>query len=85
LIVINLLSPAAAQRYHVQALDDEPAIGIRDSPPPLPPDCYLSKTMLTSDKGRFYAFGRVFSSTVCAGHKIRIRAPATSSAGRTTS
>jgi len=29
----------------------------------------------TSDKGRFYAFGRVFSGTVRAGPKIRIQGP----------
>jgi len=29
----------------------------------------------TSDKGRFYAFGRVFSGTVRAGPKVRIQGP----------
>jgi elongation factor 2 len=29
----------------------------------------------TSDKGRFYAFGRVFSGTVKAGLKVRIQGP----------
>ncbi len=29
----------------------------------------------TSDKGRFYAFGRVFSGTVRSGPKIRIQGP----------
>ena len=29
----------------------------------------------TSDKGRFYAFGRVFSGTVSAGPKVRIQGP----------
>jgi len=29
----------------------------------------------TSDKGRFYAFGRVFSGTVKAGMKVRIQGP----------
>jgi elongation factor 2 len=29
----------------------------------------------TSDKGRFYAFGRVFSGTVATGQKARIMGP----------
>ena len=29
----------------------------------------------TNDKGRFYAFGRVFSGTVSAGQKVRIMGP----------
>jgi len=36
---------------------------------------YVSKMVPTSDKGRFYAFGRVFSGTVKAGPKIRIQGP----------
>ena len=29
----------------------------------------------TNDKGRFYAFGRVFSGTVASGQKVRIQGP----------
>lgn len=29
----------------------------------------------TADKGRFYAFGRVFSGTVATGMKVRIMGP----------
>jgi elongation factor 2 len=29
----------------------------------------------TNDKGRFYAFGRVFSGTVSSGMKVRIQGP----------
>merc|ERR1711943_81987 len=29
----------------------------------------------TSDKGRFYAFGRVFSGTIATGQKVRIKGP----------
>jgi elongation factor 2 len=36
---------------------------------------YISKMVPTSDKGRFYAFGRVFSGTVRAGLKVRIQGP----------
>ncbi|KAH9996033.1 P-loop containing nucleoside triphosphate hydrolase protein [Russula vinacea] len=71
MIVINLPSPATAQRYRVETLyegpmDDESAIGIL---------LYVSKMVPTSDKGRFYAFGRVFSGSVRSGPKIRIQGP----------
>ena len=32
---------------------------------------YISKMVPTSDKGRFYAFGRVFSGRVASGMKVR--------------
>jgi len=80
MIVINLPSPATAQRYRAETLyegpmDDESAIGIRDCDPKAPLVVYISKMVPTSDKGRFYAFGRVFSGTVKAGPKIRIQGP----------
>ena len=36
---------------------------------------YISKMVPTNDKGRFYAFGRVFSGTVGSGMKVRIMGP----------
>lgn len=36
---------------------------------------YVSKMVPTTDKGRFYAFGRVFSGTVATGQKVRIMGP----------
>ncbi|KDQ63164.1 hypothetical protein JAAARDRAFT_694396 [Jaapia argillacea MUCL 33604] len=80
MIVISLPSPATAQRYRVETLyegpmDDESAIGVRDCDPKGPLMLYISKMVPTSDKGRFYAFGRVFSGTVRAGPKIRIQGP----------
>lgn len=36
---------------------------------------YVSKMVPTTDKGRFYAFGRVFSGTVSTGLKTRIMGP----------
>ncbi|KAF8347045.1 P-loop containing nucleoside triphosphate hydrolase protein [Amanita rubescens] len=80
MIVINLPSPATAQRYRVETLyegpmDDESAIGIRDCNPKGPLVLYVSKMVPTTDKGRFYAFGRIFSGTVRAGPKIRIQGP----------
>ena len=80
MIVINLPSPATAQRYRVETLyegpmDDESAIAIRDCDPKGPLMVYVSKMVPTSDKGRFYAFGRVFSGTVSSGPKVRIQGP----------
>ncbi|CDZ96739.1 eukaryotic translation elongation factor 2 [Phaffia rhodozyma] len=80
MIVIHLPSPATAQRYRVETLyegpmDDECAIAIRDCDPKGPLMLYVSKMVPTSDKGRFYAFGRVFSGTVRSGPKIRIQGP----------
>uniref|UniRef100_A0A1D1YXL2 Elongation factor 2 n=1 Tax=Anthurium amnicola TaxID=1678845 RepID=A0A1D1YXL2_9ARAE len=80
MIVIHLPSPEAAQKYRAEMLyegpaDDECAIGIRDCDPNAPLMLYVSKMVPTSDKGRFYAFGRVFSGTVKSGLKVRIQGP----------
>lgn len=80
MIVINLPSPATAQKYRVETLyegpmDDESAVGIRNCDPKAPLVFYVSKMVPTSDKGRFYAFGRIFSGTIRSGPKIRIQGP----------
>lgn len=36
---------------------------------------YVSKMVPTADKGRFVAFGRVFSGTIGTGQKVRILGP----------
>jgi elongation factor 2 len=36
---------------------------------------FISKMVPTNDKGRFYAFGRVFGGTVETGQKVRIMGP----------
>lgn len=36
---------------------------------------YISKMVKSNEKGRFYAFGRVFSGTVKTGQKVRIMGP----------
>ena len=36
---------------------------------------FISKMVPTSDNGRFYAFGRVFSGKVKPGEKVRILGP----------
>jgi elongation factor 2 len=55
--------------------DDEACIGIRDCNAQAPLMLYVSKMVPTLDKGRFYAFGRVFSGTARAGLKVRIQGP----------
>ncbi|KAK3833642.1 MAG: P-loop containing nucleoside triphosphate hydrolase protein [Linnemannia gamsii] len=80
MLVIHLPSPITAQKYRVEnlyegPLDDECAKGIASCDPNAPLMLYISKMVPTSDKGRFYAFGRVFSGTVRAGLKVRIQGP----------
>ena len=80
MMILHLPSPVTAQKYRVEALyegpqDDEAAVGIRDCDANGPLMLYVSKMVPTSDKGRFYAFGRVFSGTVKSGVKVRIQGP----------
>merc|ERR1719386_455367 len=77
MIVTRLPSPRVAQKYRVENLyegpmDDEAANAIRACDPSGPLMMYVSKMIPTSDKGRFYAFGRVFSGTIATGQKVRI-------------
>merc|ERR1712196_600171 len=55
--------------------DDEAANAIRSCDPNGPLMMFVSKMIPTSDKGRFYAFGRVFAGTVATGQKVRIQGP----------
>ncbi|RKF57815.1 Elongation factor 2 [Erysiphe neolycopersici] len=80
MMILHLPSPVTAQKYRAESLyegpnDDEACIGIRDCDPKGPLMLYVSKMVPTSDKGRFYAFGRVFSGTVRSGLKVRIQGP----------
>jgi len=80
MIAIHLPSPVTAQKYRMEMLyegphDDEAAIGIKTCNPAGPLMMYVSKMVPTSDKGRFYAFGRVFSGIVATGMKARIMGP----------
>merc|ERR1712142_878915 len=80
MITIHLPPPVTAQRYRCELLyegpgDDEAAMGIKNCDPKAPLMMYISKMVPTSDKGRFYAFGRVFSGTVGTGVKVRIMGP----------
>ena len=82
MIVLHLPSPAKAQKYRVDTLyegplDDKTATAIRtcDTSEGAPLCMYISKMVPTSDKGRFYAFGRVFSGKIATGQKVRIMGP----------
>jgi len=80
MMILHLPSPASAQKYRMETLyegppDDASAIAIRDCDPKGPLMLYVSKMVPTSDKGRFYAFGRVFAGTARSGLKVRIQGP----------
>merc|ERR1719171_819782 len=76
MIVTKLPSPRIAQKYRVENLyegpmDDEAANAIRACDKDKGLMMYVSKMIPTSDKGRFYALGRVFAGTVATGQKVR--------------
>merc|ERR1719343_673016 len=78
MIVSKLPSPRVAQKYRVENLyegpmDDAAANAIRECKADGPLMVFVSKMVPTSDKGRFYAFGRVFSGTIATGQKVRIQ------------
>lgn len=80
MICIHLPSPFVSQKYRMEMLyegprDDEAALGIANCDPNACLMMYISKMVPTSDKGRFYALGRVFSGTVATGQKVRIMGP----------
>merc|ERR1712165_346832 len=80
MIVIHLPSPVTAQKYRMEMLyegphDDDCGLGIKSCDPNGVLMMYISKMVPTSDKGRFYAFGRVFSGIVRTGLRCRIMGP----------
>ncbi|KAH3670846.1 hypothetical protein WICMUC_004815 [Wickerhamomyces mucosus] len=80
MIVIHLPSPVTAQNYRADTLyegpsDDKACLAIKACDPKADLMLYVSKMVPTSDKGRFYAFGRVFAGTVKSGQKVRIQGP----------
>lgn len=80
MIAIHLPSPVTSQKYRMELLyegphDDEAAIAIKECNNKGPLMMYVSKMVPTSDKGRFYAFGRVFSGVIATGQKCRIMGP----------
>merc|ERR1711970_1595718 len=80
MIVIHLPSPVTAQKYRAEMLyegplDDEVSVAMKNCDPNGHLMMYISKMVPTSDKGRFYAFGRVFSGKIMTGQKVRIMGP----------
>eukprot|EP00164_Ancoracysta_twista_P000553 GFYU01000737.1.p1 GENE.GFYU01000737.1~~GFYU01000737.1.p1 ORF type:complete len:840 (-),score=296.51 GFYU01000737.1:90-2609(-) len=80
MIVHHLPSPVVAQKYRVENLyegpeDDKAYASISNCDPDGVLMMYVSKMVPTSDKGRFYAFGRVFGGTLKTGSKCRIYGP----------
>jgi elongation factor 2 len=80
LISIHLPSPATSQKYRADLLyegpkDDEAYKGIVNCDPNGPLMMYVSKMVPSADRGRFVAFGRVFSGRVATGQKCRIMGP----------
>jgi elongation factor 2 len=80
MIVTKLPSPVVAQKYRTETLyegpsDDAAAAAMRACDPAGALMMYVSKMVPTSDKGRFHAFGRVFSGTIATGSKVRIQGP----------
>jgi elongation factor 2 len=80
MMILHLPSPSKAQNYRVEnlyegSLDDIYATAIRKCDPEGPLMLYVSKMIPATDKGRFFAFGRVFSGRVATGMKVRIMGP----------
>merc|ERR1719420_1707381 len=80
MIVNHLPSPNIAQKYRCEilysgSLDDPICDAIRACDPNAHLSMYISKMCPTSEKGRFIAFGRVFSGTVATGQQVRIYGP----------
>jgi elongation factor 2 len=80
MIANHLPSPATAQAYRCEILysgdqDDAICEGIRNCDKDAELSLYISKMVPTSEKGRFIAFGRVFSGTVATGQTVRILGP----------
>jgi elongation factor 2 len=85
MICLHLPSPAQAQRYRVENLYESPmedpvAESIRNCDPNGALCMYVSKMVPTNDKGRFYAFGRVFVARSRRVARCALWAPTTSPA-----
>jgi len=80
MIAEHLPSPAVAQKYRCEnlytgPLDSEEAAAVKSCDASGPMSMYVSKLVPTAEKGRFIAFGRVFSGTIKTGQEIRILGP----------
>ena len=80
MIILKLPSPIKAQKYRAAYLyegpnDDATFKSIYNCDKDGELCIFISKMVPTNDKGRFYAFGRVFGGTVSTGQKVRIQGP----------
>jgi len=80
MIVLQLPSPAKAQKYRTECLyegpmDDACAMSMINCDPDGPLMVYISKMVPTADNSRFVAFGRVFAGKIKTGQKARIMGP----------
>lgn len=80
MIILKLPSPVKAQKYRAAYLyegpvDDASGTAIKNCTQDGPLMVFISKMIPTNDKGRFYAFGRVFSGVIATGQKVRIMGP----------
>ena len=80
MIIMKLPSPKKAQSYRAAMLYEGPiedpcGQSIKNCDKNGPLMIFISKMVPTNDKGRFYAFGRVFAGTVETGQKVRIMGP----------
>ena len=80
MIVCHLPSPRKAQKYIKSYLcegpqDDIVAQSMRECNPKGPLIMYVSKMVPTTDRERFFSFGRVFSGTIATGQKVKILGP----------
>ena len=79
MIVLHLPSPKKAQAYRAEMLysgeptpEDKYFMGIKNCDQTATLMLYISKMVPTADKGRFFAFGRIFAGKVRSGQKVRI-------------
>lgn len=80
MMVTQLPSPKQAQKYRTRYLyestpDDPCYVAMANCDAKGPLMVYISKMIPTSDKSRFYAFGRVFSGTLSMGQKVHVFGP----------
>lgn len=80
MIILHLPSPRVAQKYRTLYLyegpmDDECAKGMIACDPNGPFMMFVSKMVPSSDGGRFYAFGRVFSGKAECSKRVKIMGP----------
>jgi len=77
MLVMHLPSPKKAQAYRSEMLysgepNDKYYEAMKNCDQTGPLMLYISKMVPTADKGRFFAFGRIFAGKVRAGQKCRI-------------